>query len=52
MGTVTLSRFFVAHVLIVAAAIFAFVAMHVYLFRKAGAAGPISENPNRPHSAA
>lgn len=45
MGTLTLSRFFVAHVLGVPAAIFAFVALHVYLFRKVGAAGPISENP-------
>jgi ubiquinol-cytochrome c reductase cytochrome b subunit len=48
MGTLTLSRFFVAHVLGVPAAIFAFVALHVYLFRKAGAAGPISENPVSP----
>jgi len=48
MGTLTLSRFFVAHVLVVPAAIFAFVAMHVYLFRKAGAAGPISEDPIHP----
>ncbi len=48
MGTLTLSRFFVAHVLGVPAAIFAFVALHVYLFRKAGAAGPISENPIAP----
>jgi ubiquinol-cytochrome c reductase cytochrome b subunit len=48
MGTLTLSRFFVAHVLGVPAAIFAFVALHVYLFRKAGAAGPISENPISP----
>src|SRR5713101_8219664 len=48
MGTLTLSRFFVAHVFLIPAAIFAFVAMHVYLFRKAGAAGPISEHPIAP----
>jgi ubiquinol-cytochrome c reductase cytochrome b subunit len=48
MGTLTLSRFFVAHVFLIPAAIFAFVAMHVYLFRKAGAAGPISEDPITP----
>jgi ubiquinol-cytochrome c reductase cytochrome b subunit len=48
MGTLTLSRFFVAHVLGVPAAIFAFVALHVYLFRKAGAAGPINEDPVSP----
>lgn len=48
MGTLTLSRFFLAHVLGVPAAIFAFVALHVYLFRKAGAAGPIAENPIAP----
>lgn len=48
MGTLTLSRFFVAHVLGVPAALFAFIALHVYLFRKAGAAGPISENPVSP----
>ncbi len=48
MGTLTISRFFVAHILTVPAAIFAFIAMHVYLFRKAGAAGPISEDPVQP----
>ncbi len=48
MGTLTLSRFFVAHVLLVPAALFSFVALHVYLFRKAGAAGPISEDPVLP----
>jgi ubiquinol-cytochrome c reductase cytochrome b subunit len=48
MGTLTLSRFFVAHILIVPAGIFAFVALHVYLFRKAGAAGPILEHPVYP----
>ncbi|MFL6446399.1 MAG: cytochrome b N-terminal domain-containing protein [Bryobacteraceae bacterium] len=48
MGTLTLSRFFVAHVLLVPAAIFGFVALHVYLFRKAGAAGPIPEESVSP----
>jgi ubiquinol-cytochrome c reductase cytochrome b subunit len=51
MGTLTVSRFFVAHVLIVPALIFAFIALHVYLFRKAGAAGPISEDPFSPKQA-
>ncbi len=48
MGTLTLSRFFVAHVMVVPAIIFSFIAMHVYLFRKAGAAGPITEDPIAP----
>ncbi len=48
MGTLTVSRFFVAHVLIVPALMFGMVALHVYLFRKAGAAGPISEDPVAP----
>ncbi len=45
MGTLTLSRFFVLHVFLIPAGIFAFVAIHLYLFRKAGAAGPVSEAP-------
>jgi ubiquinol-cytochrome c reductase cytochrome b subunit len=45
MGTLTLSRFFVLHVLLIPAFIFTFVAIHVFLFRKAGAAGPIQGEP-------
>ena len=45
MGTLTISRFFVLHVFLIPAMIFAAVAAHIYLFRKAGAAGPISEDP-------
>lgn len=48
MGTLTLSRFFVAHVFLIPAVIFAFVGLHVYLFRKAGSAGPINEDPLEP----
>ena len=48
MGTLTLSRFFVAHVFLLPAAVLGLVAAHVYLFRKAGAAGPPSEDPIRP----
>jgi ubiquinol-cytochrome c reductase cytochrome b subunit len=48
MGTLTLSRFFVAHVFLLPAAILGLIAAHVYLFRKAGAAGPPSEDPVTP----
>jgi len=48
IGTLTLSRFFVMHVFYIPALIFLLVAIHIYLFRKAGAAGPISENPVKP----
>ena len=48
MGTLTLSRFFVAHVFILPALLLAFVAAHVYFFRKAGAAGPPTEDPIKP----
>jgi ubiquinol-cytochrome c reductase cytochrome b subunit len=48
MGTLTLSRFFVLHVFIIPALILFFVAQHIYLFRKAGAAGPASADPVEP----
>lgn len=48
MGTLTISRFFVAHVFFIPACIFALVATHIFLFRKAGAAGPFTENPHKP----
>ena len=48
MGTLTLSRFFVLHVFLIPACIFTFVAVHVYAFRRAGAAGPPTENPVAP----
>jgi ubiquinol-cytochrome c reductase cytochrome b subunit len=48
MGTLTVSRFFVLHVFVIPACIFAFVAIHVYSFRKAGAAGPVREDPVSP----
>jgi len=48
MGTLTISRFFVAHVFLIPAFIFALVASHIFLFRKVGAAGPASEDPYSP----
>src|ERR1700680_1440496 len=48
MGTLTISRFFVAHVFLIPACIFALVASHIFLFRKAGAAGPVNEDPFHP----
>src|SRR5579863_992051 len=48
IGTLTLSRFYVAHVFLIPAAIFAFIAVHIALFRKAGPAGPINEDPVHP----
>ena len=49
MGALTLSRFYVLHILIIPALIFSFIAIHIVLFRKAGAAGPMNEDPVRPH---
>jgi ubiquinol-cytochrome c reductase cytochrome b subunit len=52
MGTLTISRFFVAHVFLIPAFIFALVASHIFLFRKAGAAGPVNEDPYHPKQGA
>ena len=49
MGALTLSRFYVLHILIIPGLIFSFIAAHIFLFRKAGAAGPVNENPVTPH---
>lgn len=48
MGTLTISRFFVAHVFLIPAFILALVASHIFLFRRAGAAGPVDEDPYHP----
>src|ERR1700680_1246254 len=49
MGALTISRFYVLHVFIIPALIFLLIAVHIFLFRKAGAAGPANEEPVRPH---
>jgi ubiquinol-cytochrome c reductase cytochrome b subunit len=49
MGALTLSRFYVLHVFLLPATIFLFVAIHLVLFRKAGAAGPMAEDAVHPH---
>ena len=48
MGTLTLSRFYVLHVFMLPAMLIGFIAAHVFFFRKAGAAGPIKEDPIAP----
>jgi ubiquinol-cytochrome c reductase cytochrome b subunit len=48
LGTLTLSRFYVAHVFLIPGMIFLFIGLHIALFRKAGAAGPITEDPVHP----
>jgi ubiquinol-cytochrome c reductase cytochrome b subunit len=45
MGTLTLSRFFVAHVFLLPGLILMLVGVHVLLFRTAGAAGPVIPDP-------
>ena len=44
LGTFTLSRFFVLHVFVISALIIGFIILHVALFRKAGPAGPVTED--------
>ena len=48
LGTLTLSRFYVAHVFLIPATIIAFIGAHIFLFRKAGPAGPMHEHPVEP----
>jgi len=48
MGTLTLSRFYVLHVFMLPTLLIGFIASHVFFFRKAGAAGPIKEDPVQP----
>lgn len=48
IGTLTLSRFYVAHVFLIPGTIFLFIAAHILLFRKAGPAGPVHEHPISP----
>ena len=48
LGTLTLSRFYVAHLFLIPGAIFLFIGVHIALFRKAGPAGPIEEDPIHP----
>jgi ubiquinol-cytochrome c reductase cytochrome b subunit len=43
LTTITLSRFFVMHVLILPLIIIGSIASHILLFRRAGAAGPVNE---------
>jgi ubiquinol-cytochrome c reductase cytochrome b subunit len=45
LGTLTISRFYFAHVFLIPGMIFLFIGLHIALFRKAGAAGPINEDP-------
>lgn len=45
LGALTLSRFFVIHVIVLPALIVLFVGSHLWLLRKRGSAGPIREDP-------
>lgn len=48
LGTLTLSRFYVAHVFLIPGAMFLFIGAHILFFRKAGPAGPVQEDPVEP----
>lgn len=48
LGTLTISRFYFAHVFLIPGMIFLLIGAHIALFRKAGAAGPINEDPVDP----
>jgi len=48
IGTLTLSRFYFAHVFLIPGMIFLLVGIHIVLFRKAGPAGPIKEDALHP----
>ncbi len=45
LGQMTLSRFFVIHVMILPAALMGIAGLHLFLFRKAGPAGPFRGSP-------
>jgi ubiquinol-cytochrome c reductase cytochrome b subunit len=48
MGALTISRFYVLHVFVIPFLVFSLVAIHMVLFRRAGPAGPPSEDPIAP----
>jgi ubiquinol-cytochrome c reductase cytochrome b subunit len=48
LGTLTISRFFVAHVFMIPGLILLTIGAHLSLFRKAGPAGPTNEDPVNP----
>ena len=48
IGTLTVSRFYVAHVFLIPCSIVLFICAHIFLFRKAGPAGPPNEDPVHP----
>jgi len=48
LGTLTISRFFVAHVFFIPGLMFLFIGGHLMLMRRARPAGPVSEDPFNP----
>ena len=48
IGTLTVSRFYVAHVFLIPCSIVLFICAHIFLFRKASPAGPVNEDPIHP----